>query len=197
MTQPTGKYFLLRHRPRSQITTHHSTQRFKLTLTAGYYSFDGTVGTDPPLYPGRRRVRNRVVPVPRRRLQIVYHFRDLVLALLDERIGISTKFSRHWPTAGSREASADRVAFLLDDPTQRTRLFQNDGAPSANPIGRAAAWRRANQLSHRRPPPISCPRAPAYDLIKPGHLAWSKADDLNPGRRRSPFCSNRRNSKGR
>jgi hypothetical protein len=53
------------------ITAHHSTQRFKLPLTAGYYFFDGTVGTDPPLYPGRRRVRNRVVPVPRRRLQIV------------------------------------------------------------------------------------------------------------------------------
>jgi hypothetical protein len=28
--------------------------------------FDGTVGTDPPLRPGPRRVRTRVVPVPRR-----------------------------------------------------------------------------------------------------------------------------------
>ena len=32
------------------------------TLTAGYYSFDRTVGTDPPLQPGSWRVRTRVVP---------------------------------------------------------------------------------------------------------------------------------------
>jgi N6-adenosine-specific RNA methylase IME4 len=43
---------------------HHSTQRFKQTLTAGYYVSDGTVGTGPPLRPGPWRVRNRVVPVP-------------------------------------------------------------------------------------------------------------------------------------
>ena len=54
-----------------QPRPHHSTQRFKLTLTAGHYFDDGTVGTDPPLHPGPRRVRTRVVPVPRRGFQLV------------------------------------------------------------------------------------------------------------------------------
>jgi N6-adenosine-specific RNA methylase IME4 len=51
--------------------SHHSTQRFKSTLTAGHYFDDGTVGTDPPLRPGPWRVRNRVVPVPRRGFRLV------------------------------------------------------------------------------------------------------------------------------
>ena len=37
---------------------HHNTQRFKQALTAGYYFGAVTVGTDPPLRPGPRRVRN-------------------------------------------------------------------------------------------------------------------------------------------
>ena len=53
--------------------TYPSTQRFKSMLTAGNYLFDWTVGTDPPLHPEPRRVRNRVVPVPCRGFQLAYH----------------------------------------------------------------------------------------------------------------------------
>jgi hypothetical protein len=57
---------------RCDLTTLRQLQRAIITF--------GTVGTDPPLYPGPRRVRNRVVPAPRRGFLFVYHFPDAVLA---------------------------------------------------------------------------------------------------------------------
>ena len=54
------------HRVSASLKWQPDATCFRPPVTVADYLMIGTVGMDPPLRPGPRRVRNRVVPVPRR-----------------------------------------------------------------------------------------------------------------------------------